>query len=378
MVLARAHRQLRDSSNFAAGGMAIEKRVSKHSGKVSYRVRLRLSGGRQFSSTHARLSDARDWECETLRLAKACALGPSGEAAQRTVGEAIDRYLELLPNVKLNDERNRRRQLAWWRAELGKLTLAQCTAARIATCRDKLLATPICRPGGTNKSRQPATVVRYLAALSHVLTVATDDWGWLPDNPVRKVRKPRQPRGRLRFLSDNEREALLAACRLSTSPALYPAVVLALTTGMRRGEILGLRWSDVNLADASLRLDTTKNGERRIVPLVGHALEVIRALRATAPQDAEFVFAGVKSGRPRDIATPWSTAVRRAGLVDFRFHDLRHTTASYLAMRGASLLEVGAVLGHKSAQMTKRYAHLSADHTRRVLSGMAEEMMPGA
>jgi integrase len=135
------------------------------------------------------------------------------------VADAIDRYLELLPNAKLNDARNRERQFAWWREQVGGVILADCTPARIAGCRDRLLAAPIPGPEKTTRTRQPATVVRYLVALSHVFTLATDDWGWLADNLVRKVRKPRQPRGRLRFLSDDEREALLAACRLSTSPA---------------------------------------------------------------------------------------------------------------------------------------------------------------
>jgi integrase len=121
--------------------------------------------------------------------------------------------------------------------------------------------------------------VRYLAVLSHAFSVAMKEWGWVAANPLRNVSKPVEPRGRVRFLDTNECSRLLGACRGSASEALYIIVVLALTTGMRRGEIMGLRWWDVNLDDACLTLHQTKNGERRVVPLVGQALELLQKRR---------------------------------------------------------------------------------------------------
>ena len=165
--------------------------------------------------------------------------------------------------------------------------------------------------------------MRYLAALSHVLTLAVE-WDWLSANPVRNVRKPRQPQGRVRYLSSEELPRLLAACDLSTSSALATVVLIALATGMRRGEITGLRWSDVDLEQGVLRLHDTKNGERRQIPLLGRALDVLRQQTDHPHQPNGYVFPGEIAGRPCDITKAWTTAVTKAGLVDFHFHDVRH------------------------------------------------------
>jgi integrase len=146
------------------------------------------------------------------------------------------------------------------------------TPVKISECRGQLLKGVTQR--GTH--RAPATVVRYLAALSNVLTTAANEWGWLEDSPMRKVTKPKEPRGRVRFLSEDttaphgetiegERNRLLKAGQASTNPYLYPVVVLALSTGMRQGEIMGLTWDDVDLHRKRITLHETKNGERRIV-----------------------------------------------------------------------------------------------------------------
>ena len=135
-------------------------------------------------------------------------------------------------------------QLDWWKRELGDYRLVDVTPARIAECRDRLRNTPL----PNKKKRAPATVVRYLAVLSHAFSVAMKEWGWVDDNPCRKVTKPKEPRGRVRFLDDDERERLLEACRASTSKMLYPLVVLALSTGMRKGEMLGLHWDQIDFA----------------------------------------------------------------------------------------------------------------------------------
>ena len=183
---------------------------------------------------------------------------------------------------------------------------------------------------------------------------------------MRKVKKPAMPRGRVRFLDDDERRRLLDACLVSESPHLYPTVVLALSTGMRRGEILGLRWRDVDLKAGFAILHDTKNGERRRVPITGHALIVFRNHSKVRSLDSDHVFV--------DVRRAWLTAVKRAGIEDFRFHDLRHSAASYLAMNGASPGEIAEVLGHKTLQMVKRYAHLSESHTRSVVESMNREV----
>jgi integrase len=180
---------------------------------------------------------------------------------------------------------------------------------------------------------------------------------------------------------------LLKACQASSNPYLYPVVVLALSTGMRQGEIMGLKWEDVDLHQGRVTLHETKNGERRVVPLVGKALELLKEYAKVRRIGTPLLFPGkVKTQRPGEVATyrpidlraPWLAALKKAGIDDFRFHDLRHSTASYLAMNGASLAEIAEVLGHKTLQMVKRYAHLSEAHTAGVVARMNERIFGAA
>lgn len=352
---------------------SIEKRISG-SGETSYRVKVRLKGFPVQSATFERLTDAKRWAQQTESAIREGRHFKTSESKRHTLAELIDRYCkDVLPN-KPKNLRDQTRQLSWWKAEIGNHTLADVTPALIAQYRDKL-ANGITSRG---KPRTPATVNRYMAALSVAFTTAVKEWGWLDDSPMRKVTKPREPRGRVRFLSDEERSRLLKACKESSSPYLYVVVVLALSTGMRQGEIMGLTWEDIDLIQGRAILHETKNGERRAVAITGHALEMLRELSKVRRIDCNLLFPAKKLQDPMDLRTPWETAVKKAELQDFKFHDLRHSAASYLAMNGASLAEIAEVLGHKTLQMVKRYAHLSEGHTARVVASMNSKIFGGA
>lgn len=240
----------------------------------------------------------------------------------------------------------------------------------IAEKRDQLAQGVTAR--GTK--RTPATVNRYLSVLSHLFTIAIKEWGWLTENPLSKITKLKEPRGRVRYLSDNEREALLLACKESKNPYLYLIVVLALSTGARRMEILSLRWEDVDLNRKVIVLHQTKNSERRILPIAGLALTLMEQHAKIIKFGTDLIFPSHNSKKPMDIRKPWEIALKHAGIENFRFHDLRHSAASYLAMNGASLAEIAEVLGHKTLQMVKRYAHLSEAHTAKVVASMNERI----
>jgi len=195
-------------------------------------------------------------------------------------------------------------------------------------------------------------------------------------NPVMQISKPKESKGRTRFLSDEEREKLLNTCRSSESVFLFVIVTLALSTGMRKGEILGMKWENVDLNKKRITLVETKNGETRVVPLVGKAYELIRDLYLNIkPLSNDRVFPSTNTPTQfRSIRTAWETALKKCEIENFRFHDLRHSTASYLAMSGATLLEIADILGHKTLQMVKRYSHLSEDHKATVLEKMNEKI----
>lgn len=345
----------------------IEKRITKD-GKVSYRVKVRLKGFPTQSATFERKTDAQKWVQQTESAIRDGRHFKTNEAKKHTLGDAIDRYIiDVLP-TKPKNILAQTGQLKWWKEVLGSYSLADVTPALIVQARDKLAKSESSR----GKLRSAATVNRYLAVLSHLFTMTIKEWGWVEDNPLRKVTKPKEPRGRVRFLSDEERSRLLAECRVSESQYLYTAVVLALSTGGRRMEIMGLSWKDVDFERGAITLHETKNGERRVLPLAGHALELMKQHAKIRHVNCDLVFPGKSFKAPVDLRTPFENALKRAEIADFRWHDLRHSCASYLAMNGASLAEIAEILGHKTLQMVKRYAHLSEAHTSKVVAKMNE------
>ena len=346
----------------------IEKRETSNG--IRYRVKVRLKGYPVQTATFERLTDAKKWAASTESAIREGRHFKTSEAKKHTLGELTDRYIEFVLPTKPKSQNKQTMQLNWWKSQLGDYALADVTPALIAEQRDKLLNTPTAR----GESHSPATVVRYMAALSHAFTTAVKEWGWLEDNPMRKVRKPTEPRGRVRFLSDEERARLLDACKNSSNPLLYPVVVVALSTGMRQGEIMNLCWKDVNLKQGYAILHETKNGEIRRVALAGYALENLKKLKKIQRIDTDFIFPHPRHKKPVDLRKPWLKALEQAEIEDFRFHDLRHSAASYLAMNGASIAEIAEVLGHKTLQMVKRYSHLSEAHTQSVVASMNDKI----
>jgi integrase len=354
----------------------ISKRVSKDN-LVSYQAKVRLKGYPVQSATFSRKTDAQRWVQDTESAIRDGRYFKTSEAKRHTLADLIDRYIEnVLPckGSNLKQQKNQKMQLLEWKDRIGERVLADVTPALLAETRDAMLHVPI---GNQGKTRSGATVARYMAILSHAFTIAVNEWSWLDDSPMRKVKKPSEPRGRVRYLSEEEIQRLLDACKASECPYLHPVVVLALSTGMRRGEILNLRWKDVDLERGQIILHETKNNERRNVPVSRHASEVLHKLSKVRRIDTTLLFPANAKGSndvPFVITKPWVKALEAAGIEDFRFHDLRHTAASYLAMNGASIAEIAEVLGHKSLQMVKRYAHLSAPHTSKVVASMNDRM----
>jgi integrase len=344
----------------------INKHTSKE-GETTYRVRIQLKGYPVQSATFKRLTDARKWAASTESAIREGRHFKTNEAKKHTFKDLAERYERDVFPQKPASYKKQKAQLDWWVERLGVYVLADITPSLIVKFRDELATGVTCR--GTQRS--PATVVRYMALLSHVFSQACGEWELLTDNPVKRVKKPKEPSGRVRFLDDDERAKLLAACKESKTDILYLCVVLALSTGMRYTELMSLTWGDVDLKAGFIVLQKTKNGERRRVPLVGHGLELLRNHARVRRLDSPLLFPGkFKRQQHLDISDAFENAVKNAGIQDFRWHDLRHCTASYLAMNGASLAEIAEVLGHKTLQMVKRYAHLSDGHVSSVVESM--------
>lgn len=345
----------------------IQKRTSDKTGKVAYRALVRLKGHPTASATFSRKTDAQKWVQDTESAIRDGRYFKKSEARKRTLRDLVDRYVKNVLPTKPKSAYEQSYQLEWWATELGDYYLVDITPAVLSEAKDKLLATPS-RHG---KKRSPATTVRYMAALSHAFTIAAKEWQWVDDNPFRNVSKPKESRGRTRYLAKDEIERLRVTCRNCSSPVLETIFVLAISTGMRKGEILSLKWGDVDLNRNAITLHDTKNGERRSVPLVSEARALVKELGRVRSLHNDLLFPGTrKRDQPLKIDVPWHAALEAAGIEDYKFHDNRHTAASYLAMNGASLPEIAEVLGHKTLAMVKRYAHLSEAHTSKVVARM--------
>jgi integrase len=345
---------------------SIQRRLSVDSEgreRTSYRVQIRKRGFPPVTATFDRKTDADRWARDTEADMSRRRYFPQHEADRHTLADLVERQLEAVKIDRPHDYERQRAMLGWWKDKLGAHTLSTVTPEVLARQRDALQ---------TKEGMAPATVNRYLSALSKAFNNAVREWHWLPDNPLSRVSKKTEPRGIVRYLSDDERAVLLDACRKSEYKPLYLIVLFAVTTGMRRGELLGLRWPDIDLERRVAVLHNTKNGDRRSVPIVPEVAELLREHGKVRRLDNDLIFAH-DAAETWLFDKAWYAALKEAKIKDFRFHDLRHTAASYLAMSGATVPEIAAVLGHRTLQMVKRYAHLSDQHAGEVVERMTRK-----
>lgn len=343
----------------------IRKRTTKE-GKKRFQAIIRRAGFPPAVATFDKEREANDWAIKTENDMREGRYNMTTEADRHLVSEMIDRYMaDVLPR-KSNRVRfvaQQKQQLLWWRAEIGHYSLGNLTKAALAAARDSLA-----------KNYKPGTVNRYLAALSHVFTVACDEWEWLPANPMLKLKKASEPRERLRYMTLAELGRVLEVAKHVHRRPLVTIIICAIATGARKSELLGMKWADVDFERGMVLLEEQKNGERGSLYLADYARDQLLAYRDRVGMRSKFVFPSRDGKQPMRIDREMRRVFDAAGLSDFRIHDTRHTTASYLAMDGASAPEIAEVLRHKSLNMVKRYAHLSKTHTAGVVNRMNEKI----
>lgn len=360
-----------------------------------YRAIVRITGYPQQQKTFTRLTDAKLWVQQTeaaIRRGDAVT-NVVAKAKGKTLSDVIERYRsEVLPHKAVSSQRAAESYLKHWDAVFGKYALSFITPDLISGEIAKLGEAGDMRRKEKDgaalvaKAKSRKTIKLYRDMLS-ILMKNAKAWGWTARNPMDGVSQITKIRNeRTRFLSDDERANLLEACKVSDNDQLFTVVVFALSTGARKGEILGLTLADVDLKRGMAIFRDTKNGDTRSIPLARH----IRELLTEQVAKTEALYNGLEEKRetrwlfprsdgllPIDIRTAWENARDKAGLEDFRFHDLRHSTASYLAMKGASLVEIAEVLGHRTLQMVRRYAHLSESHVKGLVESLGEDIFKG-
>jgi integrase len=342
--------------------MATITKVARKTGDA-YKAVIRLRGIKPFSKTFRRKTDARAWAERMERNIEEARIHGNDHARTLTLKELVREYIDQYTG----NNHSVYGCLEWWVREYGDLKLTEITRQ---TVRDGIKSLEIYSVNRKDKNgevqmiikqRAPATLNRYKSALSAVFEFGKEEFD-LHENPCRQVKSRTENNHRIRFLTDSERESLLAACRKSDWPLLYLLVLMAITTGARQGELLRLRWGDVNLSSRRAHVRQSKNGEQRILPLTDSVIDILRTLPRPIDSETLLFRASNNSGKPFEFRKHWNRAVKEATINNFRFHDLRHTCASYLAQNGATLLQIADVLGHKQMEVTKRYAHLCVDH----------------
>ncbi|WP_295002965.1 site-specific integrase [uncultured Dechloromonas sp.] len=216
--------------------------------------------------------------------------------------------------------------------------------------------------------RANGTINREIDILSAAINYAIKHWEWPLPNPTRNM-SLKMPEGRLRWLTRDEAQRLVMCAEAGLNHCLGSFINLALNTGMRLNEMLGLEWHRVDIEQRRIQLDGqhTKSGKRRFIPLNRHAQDALRerqAFRMEHCPRSRWVFAWPDGRRVTRLYEQFQTAKKRAGIDDFRIHDLRHTFASWLVSSGVPLTEVRDLLGHASVRETERYAHLAPNRLR--------------
>ncbi len=248
-----------------------------------------------------------------------------------------------------------------WKEYFGNPLVSELTAQKIeAFLRQHTKAVKL--DGMTARVEvAPATKNRHLALLSRMFNKGIER-GRVVENPAQGVEKYEENNARTRYLSTGEIERLLEA----SSDDFRPVLITALHTGMRRGEILNLQWPDVDLKARVILIRESKSGKQRKIPMDETLYETLSVLPSRFKKG--YVFPSPRTGGRRyDFKKPFRAAVTKAGIEDFRFHDLRHTFGSHLVMNGVDLRTIQELLGHYSVSMTEKYAHLAPDHRTRAV-----------
>ena len=309
-----------------------------------WRVKIRRAGLPAQTRTFNNRTQAQQW-ARSVESDLDKGITVDLRTAQRTcLADILERYRREVTSTKRGAADENLRLKAMAQRPFARIRMSALTSSHLATYRDERL-----------KEVSGATVILEFSVLSHAIDTARREWDvYLPVNPCTLVRRPPQGRPRNRRLQGDEEQRLLTACRKARNPWLVHCVALALETGMRRGELLGQIWDNVDLERRVAFLPLTKNGESRGVPLSTRAVAILRAL---PPSSNGRVFGELTA---LALRLSFTRAVRRAGITGLRFHDLRHEATSRFFERGLNVMEVASVTGHKTLQMLKRYTHLSA------------------
>lgn len=333
-----------------------------------YHVQIRRKGIAPLSKTFALLADAKEWARHQERLADRGELGPDRKELERTtLGELVQRYLnEVVPFKKAADVEKIMLE-AFLRHKICKKRLSELTTADFASYRDERLKTIIAK-----------SLKREFSPISNMFEVARVDW-LLPlrGNPLSDLSLKVKDNKRDRRLREGELDKLLEAGKKTRNPFLIPIVRLALETAMRRGEILALKYRDVDIERCTATIRESKNGYSRVIPLSSLAVALLETTMAVMSDKAKAQNERIFPLTPVAVRLAWDKLTRRAKLDDLHFHDLRHEAISRFFEKGLTVPEVASISGHRDIRMLLRYAHADQGKLAKKLNGACEDALGG-
>ena len=343
-------------------------------GSPVWRAVIRIKGHPSVSNHFGRKQEAEDWAQETERKIRQGQFNIESFKKQHTYKDLIERlktdgFFEHQKALKKIIS-----QFQYWEEKLGTYALVHITPDLIGKERQLLMQEVF--PDGSK--RNPSTISRYMAVLSSALGYAVKQLRWILENPCSRILKLKESSGRDRILTEEEIEKLLASCKESKQEYLYCIVLIALTTGALKGEILGLEWSCVDLEKGIAAWKETKNGKPRSVSLSELVLQELQKLFVLRDKKKPLVFASKTAFGQLDIKKSWMEALKRGCIEDYHFHDLRHQFCTFVAGMGASNIELQTAMGHSTLQMLLRYTSLDAKNSKKFSDHISEKILKGS
>jgi integrase len=307
----------------------------------SWQVQIRRDGFPPLTKSFSTRADAAEWARDKERQIDRAELPTTiRDFKGMTVADLLKRYEQEVTPKKRGAKFERSRLRQFLNHSIASANLHSLSGALVSRYRDDRL-----------KDVKPASVRRELVVLRHVFELAMTEWNVpIRVNPVHQIKLPSDSKPRERRLKDGDDTRLSKAIKLNSAWYLRPFITLAIETGMRRGELLSIRWKDVDLTAPTVRILKTKNGHPRTIPLTPKAVEILASLTRT--DDRVFPVT------PNAVRLAWERLRRRAGLEDLRLHDLRHEAVSRFFEYGLTVPEVALISGHRDPRMLSRYTHL--------------------
>lgn len=357
----------------------IRKRITSK-GNIRYQAYIRIKGYKPLMKTFDKKTKALDWATKIEVQMKDGSYKEIPEELEKrlktdfkTTADLINFYKVNIAPQKYSYAEKYSVMYDWWIDKIGTIRLKDLSAPVISSCK-QMLATEKIKKGNKEVVRGNNTINKYLMCLSAVFTYAVKELEIMDTNPISKIKIMPKPEGRKRFLSLEEIPKLIIACK-NNSEVLYIFVLISLSTGGRYSEVLNLKLEDIDFQNNQIYFLNTKNKEDRGVPIDKNILAIVQNY-IKDNNVSDYLFWNKNTQKLYYIRGALQKIIKEVGLRDFHIHDLRHTTASYIAMNGGSLLDIAEILGHKSLIMARRYSHLTEKHTAAVLNKVTNKIIP--